>query len=64
MNRLDPRFDDGFSTAAMDVIFYNGQAFIIGDDFGEPPKFSVQETFSSNHGKGKRSVCVFEYLKP
>jgi len=64
MTRVDPRFA-GWDTAAMDIVFHNNRTFImVGDN---DLKFSVEEPFSARVGgidKGKRSVCVFEYLKP
>ncbi|MDR2549439.1 MAG: lysozyme inhibitor LprI family protein [Desulfobulbus sp.] len=62
MNRLDLRYD-GFSTAAMDLMLHGNRAFVIARN--SDLEFSVEEPFSTREGmgKGKTSVCVFEYLK-
>jgi uncharacterized protein YecT (DUF1311 family) len=66
MNRLDPRYS---SLVGMDIVFHDNLAFVItmgGGITGDyVSSFSVEEPFSvrEGSGKGKISVCVFDYLK-
>ncbi len=62
MSRVDPRYS-AWSTAAMDIVLHDNRAFIIG---GHGDEFDVREPFTvgdEEKRSGKKSVCVFEYLK-
>ena len=62
MSRVDPRYSL-WSTAAMDIVLHDNRMFIIG---GYGNEFDVHEPFTvgdEEKHSGKKSVCVFEYLK-
>ena len=61
--RVDLRYSSMCLGPVTDVILHEGRPFIIThDSYNE---FSVEEPFSTQAGgKGTRSVCVFEWLKP
>lgn len=62
MGRVDPRYSS-WSTAAMDIVLHDDRVFIIG---GYGNEFDVHEPFTvgdEEKSSGKKSVCVFEYLK-
>jgi hypothetical protein len=64
MSRVDSHYA---GLPGMDIVFHDNLAFVIsiGGSTNISKSFSVAEPFSARGGldKGRRSVCVFDYLQ-